>query len=59
MTVAQKEALKVIACDPVCGFTVKSHDEKELVKIAMEHAKKFHPKVKMTEKEVKEMITAA
>jgi predicted small metal-binding protein len=33
-------ALKQVECDPKCGFLIRSHDEKEVIKIAIEHAKK-------------------
>lgn len=36
------EKFKKIACDPTCGFEVRSHDEGELVNIVKLHAKKFH-----------------
>jgi predicted small metal-binding protein len=54
-----KTALKKLECDPVCGFMIRSHDEKELISIALEHAKKFHKEIKVTEKDVKAMIKAA
>jgi len=54
-----KTALKKLQCDPVCGFMIRSHDEKELIEIALEHAKKFHKEIKITEKDVKAMIKAA
>ncbi len=50
------EKLKKIECDPKCGFIVQSHDEKEIIDIAMQHAKKFHPEMKITEKEVRDMM---
>jgi hypothetical protein len=31
--------LKKIECEPKCGFMVRSHDEKELVELAIKHAK--------------------
>lgn len=37
----------------------RSHDEKELIEIALEHAKKFHKEIKITEKDVKAMIKTA
>jgi len=49
------EKLKKIECDPKCGFMVRSHDEKEVVEIAMNHAKKAH-KMSITEKELKGMV---
>jgi predicted small metal-binding protein len=51
--------LKKIECDPACGFMVRSHDEKELIEIGLEHAKKFHKEIKVTEKDLKAMIKAA
>jgi len=51
--------LKKIECAPVCGFMARSHDERELIEIALEHAKKFHKEIKVTEKDVKAMIKSA
>ena len=51
--------LKEIACDPICGFMVRSHDEKELIKIGLEHAKEFHKEIKVTEKDLKAMMKTA
>jgi predicted small metal-binding protein len=55
-TIAEK--LKKVECDPKCGFLVQSHDEKEIVEIAMQHAQKSH-NMKITEKDVKEMMKDA
>ena len=52
------EKLKKIECDPKCGFLVQSHDEKEIVEIAMQHAIKAH-KMNITEKDVKDMVKDA
>ena len=52
------EKLKVVECDPKCGFLVRGHDEKEIVEIALRHAKDFH-KMAITEKEVKGMLRDA
>ena len=52
------ETLKKIECDSTCGFMVRSHDEKELVEIAMQHAKKFHD-MTVTEKDARAMIEDA
>ena len=52
------EKLKKLECDPKCGFAVQSHNEKEIVEIAIQHAKKLH-NMKVTEKEAKEMIKDA
>lgn len=48
----EKHVLKSVSCDPECGFLVRSHDEKELSAIVIEHAKTHHDKV-ITEKDVK------
>ncbi len=37
-----KEKLRRIECDPICGFAVQSHDEKEVIDIASKHAKSIH-----------------
>ena len=44
MTKSSKEtgALKSVTCQPECGFCVKSRNEKELVSIVKNHAKKIH-----------------
>jgi len=50
--------LKKIECDPVCGFKVQSHDEKELMEIGIQHAKKFH-NMTVSVEEAKKMIKPA
>jgi len=52
------EKLKKIKCDPKCGFLVRSHDEKEIIEIATQHAKKSH-NMAITEKDVKGMLKDA
>jgi predicted small metal-binding protein len=52
------ETLKQIECEPKCGFLIRSHDEKELIRIGMEHAKTAHG-MTVTEKDAKEMMKAA
>jgi predicted small metal-binding protein len=52
------ETLKKVECDPKCGFMVRSHDEKEIIELAIQHAKKFH-KMTITEKDVKAMVKDA
>ena len=52
------EKLKKIECDPKCGFMVQSHDEKELIEIAKEHAKKFHNMI-ATDEQAKGMMKDA
>ena len=36
--------LKNISCDPMCGFSLTSHDEKELLSMVGQHVKKVHKK---------------
>jgi len=36
------EAMKKIECPSPCNFSVKSHDEKEIVEMVKQHAKKIH-----------------
>jgi predicted small metal-binding protein len=50
-----KGTLKSVTCDPACGFSVRSHDEKEVVAIVKEHAKTHH-NMDMTDDKVKEMM---
>jgi predicted small metal-binding protein len=52
---AAAKPLKLVSCPSPCDFTVKSHDEKELVAIVKAHAKKKH-KMDMTDKQIKDMI---
>jgi predicted small metal-binding protein len=56
--VRMAEKLKKIECDPKCGFLVRSHDEKEIIEIATQHAKKSH-NMAITEKDVKGMLKDA
>ena len=53
------KTLKKVECDPKCGFMVQSHDEKEVIDIAMQHAKKYHTDMKMTEKDIRNMMKDA
>jgi len=50
--------LKKVECDPTCGFMIRSHDEKELVDLVIQHAKKSH-NMDVSEKDVKEKMKAA
>jgi predicted small metal-binding protein len=50
--------LKKIECEPKCGFMVRSHDEKEIVELTIQHAKKSHNET-LSEKDVKKMIVNA
>jgi predicted small metal-binding protein len=52
------EKLKTVECDPKCGFLVRSHDEKELVEVAIQHAKKAHS-MAITEKDARKMMKDA
>jgi predicted small metal-binding protein len=52
------EKLKKVECDPKCGFLVQSHDEKEIVEIAIQHAKKSHS-MAITEKDVRALMENA
>ncbi len=52
------EILKKVECDPKCGFAVQSHDEKEIVAITTQHAKKMH-NMAITEKDVRAMMKDA
>jgi predicted small metal-binding protein len=52
------ETLKQIECEPKCGFLIRSHDEKELIRIAKEHAEKAHG-MKVTENDARELMKAA
>lgn len=44
-----------VSCDPDCGFMVRSHDEKELISMVKDHAKKHHNK-EVTDKDVMGMM---
>ncbi len=48
--------LKSISCDPICGFMVRSHNEKEILNLASTHVKKMHPQMKVSEADLKKMI---
>ena len=52
------EKLKKLECDPKCGFLIQSHDEKEIVEIAIQHAKKSHS-MAITEKDARAMLKDA
>ena len=54
-----EKKLKSITCDPMCGFMVRSHDEEELLEMAIAHGNKKHPEWKMTEDQVRSMIKPA
>jgi predicted small metal-binding protein len=52
------DKLKQVECDPKCGFLIRSHDEKELTEIAIQHAKKVHS-MAITDKDVRKMMKDA
>jgi predicted small metal-binding protein len=52
------EQMKKIECPAPCNFSVKSSDEKEIVEMTMQHAKKNH-NMTITEEDVKKMIKPA
>jgi len=54
--ISHKGHMKQIECDPSCGFTVKSHDEDEVVKMAMEHIRNKHPDMELSEEDAKGMV---
>ena len=54
----QTREMKKIECPAPCSFAVKSHDEKEIVELAMQHAQNKHH-MKISEKELKGMIKPA
>jgi predicted small metal-binding protein len=49
------EELKKIECDPACGFSVQSHDEREVIEIAKKHAKEKHD-MDATDQQLKDMV---
>ncbi len=52
------EQLKKIECPSPCNFSVRSHDEKEIVELTLQHAKKIHNQT-MAEQDVRKMIRPA
>jgi predicted small metal-binding protein len=46
---------KRVECDPPCGFMVKSHDEREVIELVKQHAKKVH-NMDVTEKDIKSKL---
>ena len=47
--------MKTVSCPAPCEFSVRSHDEKEIISIVKMHAKKKHKK-DMTDKQIREMM---
>jgi len=54
-----KNQLKKISCDPMCGFKVQSHNEKEVVDLTVQHAKHSHPEAKYSRADIKGMVKNA
>lgn len=54
----EKSGLQTVACDPMCGFRITSHDEAELTGMVKTHAKAHHQK-EMTDADVKGMMKPA
>ena len=52
------EAMKKIECPSPCNFSVKSHDEQEIVEMVKQHAKRIH-NMEISEKEIQVMIKPA
>lgn len=48
--------LKRFACDTVCGFSVQSYGDEEIMKIASEHVRQGHPGVEISEEKLKSII---
>jgi predicted small metal-binding protein len=44
-----------IDCEPMCGFSVKSHDKSEAKKYAKEHVQMVHSKM-VSDGEVEKMV---
>lgn len=51
----ENASLKEVKCDPACGFSVTSRDEKEIVADVKLHAKTHHH-MDLTDAQVKEKI---
>lgn len=51
--------LKQISCDPTCGFLLRSHNEKEILDLTLQHAKRSHAEMKITAGAIKKMIKNA
>lgn len=55
---AQTGEMKKLECPSPCNFSIKSHDEKEIVKMVMQHAQEKH-NMKVTEQDLQKMIKPA
>ena len=54
-----EKELKKISCDPMCGFSVQSHVEDEVVKMAMLHVESMHPEQHYTKDQVMGLMQKA
>ena len=52
------ETMKKVECDSPCNFSVKSHDEKEIIEIVKQHGKKMH-NMTISDKDIKSMMKPA
>ncbi len=52
------EAMKKVECDSPCNFSVKSHDEKEIIEIVKQHGKTMH-NMTIPDTDIKKMIKPA
>ena len=52
------QELKQIQCDDMCGFMVRSHDEKEVVQLAKQHVKNVH-KMDVSDADLKNKMKTA
>jgi predicted small metal-binding protein len=50
------EGMKKLECS--CDFMVRSHDEEEIVRVAKEHAEKYH-KMSLSDEQAKALIEPA
>lgn len=51
-----EQELKRISCDPLCGFSVQSHDENEVLEIAKNHVRNTHPDKNYTDEEYRSRL---
>ncbi len=47
--------LKKVECDPKCGFSLQSHDEKEMMEFTKKHAKNAHD-MNVSDSEIRKMM---
>ncbi len=52
------QELKKVECEAPCNFMVRSHDEKEIVEMVIQHAEKIH-NMKIAEKDIINMMKPA